>query len=169
MKDVSGDALDEAARDLSALISDIGTLRIYVSLDEMPFALLDALHTHLMDLSLPMVVHVCTQSLLRPALQIVYESLGLERGLVSTIRKWHALNTSLKFFFLLPDAHINTTPEDSSSYQEVDLLPAIKGLAKGSLELSKILALAEGSSSVGSGNADNNCVSGMTMDLDHYL
>jgi hypothetical protein len=124
--------------------ADMDILRIYVPLHEMPFAWLDALHTQPSDDSHPVEIHVCVQSLLRPALQQVYESLGLERGLVSTIRNWHALGTALKFFFLHPNVPLGTGLEIVSSYQQVELLLAIKGLTKGSLELFNILALGEG-------------------------
>jgi hypothetical protein len=167
MKEISGDVLNEVAHDLRALTSDIDILRIYVSLDEIPFALLDALQVHLRDLSLSVEVHVCIQSLLRPALQQVYENLGLERGLVSTIRKWQTLGTTLKFFFLRPDVPLHTDLEVYSNHQQVDLLPAIIGLAKGPLELPSVRVPAQGDRSNVSGYTDGTYGDGNAMDLDH--
>jgi hypothetical protein len=46
-------------------------------------------------------IHICLQSLLRPALQKAYENIGLERGITSTIRKWEVVDTALRFFFLV--------------------------------------------------------------------
>jgi hypothetical protein len=116
VKELSDDALNQAACNLSALTGDIDILRIYVPLDEIPFALLDALHTQPLDDSHQAEIYVCVQSLWCPALQQVYESLSLERGLVSTIRKWHALVTAHKFFFVRTSVPLGTGLEVFCSY-----------------------------------------------------
>jgi hypothetical protein len=165
VKELSGEALDGI--DPSTLTQGVEILRIYISLDEMPFALLDAL---LPDLGNLKEIHICLQSLLRPALQKVYENLGLERGLTFTIRKWEAGVTTLKFFFLLPG--VETGCENFGGFQEIELGTAIQGLAGGSEELTRILEMAERGasharlevSSDANGNNDGN-----GMDLDEYL
>jgi hypothetical protein len=170
VKEISGDALDEAARNLPTLTSDIYTLRIHVSLDKMPFVLLDALHTHLANENHLIEVHVCIESLLRPSLHHIHERLGLEQDLMSRIRKWQAMNTPLKLFFLRPDVLVGTTPEEFSNYQQIELLPAIQGLHKGSLGRSKILELAESDPPIVSGYTEGNSRdSDDAMDVDHDL
>ena len=144
VKELSGDALDGVTSELAILIQNTNILRIYAPLDEMPFAFLDALITDILDATSLTEIHMCIQSLLRPALQSIYESLGLGQGFVSAIRKWANTKTTLKFFFLPPESSVSVKFD---TYQEVNLLPAIRGLARGSADLCEILARAEGRSS----------------------
>jgi hypothetical protein len=165
VKELSGEAFDGI--DPGTLIQGIEILRIYVSLDEMPFALLDTL---LPDSEGLKEIHICIQSLLRPALQKVYENLGLERGLTSTIRKWEFGATTIKFFFLLPGVEAGC--ENFRGFQEIELGTAIQGLARGSEELTRILEMAERGASharleVSSDANGNN--GGNRMDLDECL
>jgi hypothetical protein len=134
-KELSGGALDAASSDPVAFIEGIQILRVYVSLDEMPFALLDVIYTHLQSSGNLEEVHICIQSLLRSALQKVHDNFGLERALTSTIRKWAAGSTALKFFFLLPGVATSSPCVTFDSYQEVDLLTAIRESTRGSVEL----------------------------------
>jgi hypothetical protein len=165
VKELSGEALDSI--DPGTLIQGIEILRIYVSLDEMPFALLDAL---LPDLGNLKEIQICLQSLLRPALQKVYENLGLERGLAFTIRKWETGVTTLGFFFLLPGEENGC--ENFGGFQEIELRTAIQGLARGSEELTRILEMAERGASHArlevSSDANGNG-GGNGIDLDEYL
>jgi hypothetical protein len=165
VKELSGEAFDGI--DPGTLIQGIEILRIYVPLDEMPLALLNTL---LPDSEGLKEIHICIPSLLHPALQKVCENVGLERGLTSTIRRWEVADTTLRFFFLLPG--VETGCENFGGFQEIELGTAIRGLARGSEELTRILEMAERGASharleVSSDANGNN--GGNGMDLDEYL
>jgi hypothetical protein len=141
VKELSGDALETASSDPGTFIEGLEIARIYVTLEEMPFVLLDALYTHLQDSTDLKEVHICVQSLLHAALQNVHENLGLKRSLTATVRKWAATRTALKFLFIRPD--VATTCENIDGFQEVNLFSAIKRRPKVSVELTQILDQAE--------------------------
>jgi hypothetical protein len=146
VKELSSDDLSVAESDLSALLGSYETLRIYVSLDEMPFAFLDALDAQLRGGGSLKEIHICIASLLRPALRAIYESIGLKRGFTSTVRKWAGTNATLKFFSFSPLTEVSSGRVGCNKYQEVDLSMAVQLFANGSVELSEILALVEGKS-----------------------
>jgi hypothetical protein len=162
LKELSGDALDTAAENPTQLLTNVEVLRIFVQFDHIPFAPLDMLLEHSRTSESFRELHLCIQSQLRPALQDVQENLGLERALISTIRKWTASTTVIKFFFFPkvasiskdqdPDNHGEIAPNPNykkfTKYQEVDLSTAIAGIAEASDEVHDILALAEGRFSV---------------------
>jgi hypothetical protein len=170
VKELSGHALETASSDLVAFIEGVETVRIYINLDEMPFVLLDALYTHLQDSTDLKEVNICIQTLLLPALQDLQENFGLERALTATIRRCTAKRTALRFLFLR--LGVATSCEKFDGFQEVDLFTAIKDLAKGSVELTEILAQTErGAPSIQTSastlNDDKVVESG--MDLDEYV
>jgi hypothetical protein len=146
---------------------------MYISFDEIPFALLDALYNFLQGSDDLEEIHLCIQSHLRPAIQDINDNFGLQRALTSAIRKWSSLNTALKFFFLLPDIDQGSHCIIFTSYQEANVLTAIKDLNNTPAELTENLALAERSPPTQpplmSGPILNNRDSGDIMDVDEYL
>jgi hypothetical protein len=78
VKGLSVDSFDVVTGNMAALVPDIETFRIYVPLDEMPFAFLDALITDTQDTSTLKGMHICVQCLLHPALQNIFNNCGLE-------------------------------------------------------------------------------------------
>lgn len=167
VKELSGDLIDGVTSNLATLVQNTNILRLYAPLDEIPFAFLDALVTEILVAPLLTEIHMCIHSLLRPALQSIYESWGLERGFISAIRKWANTKTTLKFFFLLPGSSVSVKFD---TYQDVNLLPAIRGLARGSAELWDILAQAEcrssETSSVSLGAAEHSQGGKEAMEVD---
>jgi hypothetical protein len=115
VKELSGEALENAtATDPVALLQDVKVLRLYVEVDEVPFALLDQVYTQAHTAGTLREMQVCIQLSLRPALQDIQNSIGLKRAMRSTMRKWAASNTPLRFFFPLP----NVTITDSCNFDD---------------------------------------------------
>jgi hypothetical protein len=116
LKELTGTSLDAALADPLAHIQDIHTLRIFVALDELPFALLDTLHTQLQSGGCLGEVQVCIRSSLRDALVRICGNLGLERGIVGTVRKWEGNGLGLTFFFLCSDDSVQLRDGDFVRY-----------------------------------------------------
>lgn len=95
VKELSGDSpIVAGITDITSIMQGVDILRIYTSVDDVPFALLDALNgttTSLREL------HICIQLHLRPALQNIQDSHGLRRAIISTMQKWQTSGTLLKF------------------------------------------------------------------------
>jgi hypothetical protein len=173
VKELSGDSLGIANSDLSALIEGIDTLRMYVSLEELPFALLEELSAQLEGGGDLKEMNICITSSLRPVLQAIHESIGLERGLTFIIRKWENTSTTLKFFFFLPQPEGTHDRMDFKRYQEADLTTAIHGLVDGSAELSEVLAVAEGRARAAKATLSGSKIGAIAgnemVDTDEYL
>ncbi|KAH7410119.1 hypothetical protein DE146DRAFT_775493 [Phaeosphaeria sp. MPI-PUGE-AT-0046c] len=139
--ELDSEALDDMPNDLSALFDKIDVLHIFTTLDEMPFALLDALIGQLQNNGSLEELHICLQLPLRPALQAISNNFGLQRGLKHLISKWASSGTTLKFYFLLPQC-IDRPEEDTfGKYWHIDILPALEDLGNGSARLEDALAL----------------------------
>jgi hypothetical protein len=150
VKELSGETLDNATTtDPAILIQDVDVLRLYVDIADVPFALLDSLHTHSQLSSTFHELHICVQLSLRPALQDIQNSIDLKRAITSTMRSWAASSTILKFYFPLPSVQSGASSSSFNDYQEVDLWTAVAGLDEATVELTEILRKAEGRSTVG--------------------
>jgi hypothetical protein len=137
LKELTGTSLDAALADPLALIQDIHTLRIFVALDELPFALLDTLHTQLQNGGCLREAQVCIHSSLRDALVRICGNIGLERGIVGMVRKWDGNGLGLRFFFLCSDDSVELGDGGFVRYCEGNLRMLV-GLGKeGTAKVSK--------------------------------
>lgn len=80
VKELDNEALDDVPTNVSTLLDDIDILRIYVALDEMPFALLDGLIGQLQDNGHLKQLQMCVQLLLHAEFPLplspLFRSLG---------------------------------------------------------------------------------------------
>lgn len=143
VREVDSETLEDVSDNLSALLYDTDVLRMYIALDEMPFALLDALYTQLQNNRHISELHICVKASLRAALGIISKGLGLERGLKQLIRKWASSEAALIFHFLLPECIEHSEKHTFDKHHRVDLLPALNSLGKGPAVLDGILSIAE--------------------------
>lgn len=176
LKELTVDALKGGLVHPAAFLNGAEILRIYGPLDEFPFHFLDILLTFAQTHQSLREVDICIHDVLRSSLLDISDDVNLKYRLTSTMQKWAHSSLALRFFYLTPDIPFDSRHGLGVQYQffiyfqEVDLRTAIDGLAEGSVELTDILAAAEGRTGDVSKDATaKSRVQDNTMDVDELL